>query len=161
MQCVGGVLGKAGMYVFYCVDLEQGRLGSRNVPLGPDEGAARYSGLKGIQESAWSLHSVVIAGVSEPIEDYCVFCVHLTPALPRCASHKHVFEWLTMHLQSGALARSEWDVPTAEPPLLDFYTAATVYSLHARSHLPSGMLTPALMHADACTATLCKPQARF
>ena len=164
-----------------------------------------------------------MAGVSEPIEYYCVFCVHLTPALPRCASHKHVFECLSMHLQSGALARSEWDVPTAEPPLLHFYpaptvyslldrshlpsrmlkpalprcashkhvfeclsmhlqsgaltrsewdvptaeppllhfyTAATVCSLHARSHLPSGMLTPALMHADACTATLCKQKAR-
>ena len=96
----------------------------------------------------------VMAGVSEPIEYYCVFCVHLTPALPRCASHKHVFECLSMHLQSGALARSEWDVPTAEPPLLHFYPAPTVYSLLARSHLPN-------THAQACTATLCKPQACF
>ena len=48
--------------------MEQGRLSSRDVPFGPDEGAALYSGLQGIQECAWSMHSVaracVKAGVS-------------------------------------------------------------------------------------------------
>ena len=38
----------------------QGRLSSRDVPFEPGEGAARYSGLEGIQEFAWSLHSVAV-----------------------------------------------------------------------------------------------------
>ena len=31
---------KAGIFDWYCVDLEQGRLSSRDVPFGPDEGSA-------------------------------------------------------------------------------------------------------------------------
>ena len=33
---------KAGLFDWYCVDLEQGRLNSRDVPFGPDEGSAWY-----------------------------------------------------------------------------------------------------------------------
>jgi len=74
----------------------------------------------------------------------------LKPALPRCASHKHVFECLSMHLQSGALARSEWDVPTAEPPLLHFYTAATAYSC-SRLHCHAVQAISTNLIAFRCT----------
>ena len=110
-------------------------------------------GKAGIVEDYW--------GQSEPI--LYLSRAH-THSLPEMRLHikslctiKHISVEEHAPVQSGALARSEWDVPAAEPPLLHFYTAPTVYSLLARSHLPSRMLTPALMHADACTATLCKP----
>ena len=38
----------------------QGRLSSKDVPFGPDEGAARQRRLKSIQECAWSMHSVAV-----------------------------------------------------------------------------------------------------
>ena len=50
-------------------------LNSRDVPFGPDEGVARYRGLQGIQECAWSMHSVarvcVKAGVCVGRQEIC------------------------------------------------------------------------------------------
>ena len=57
----------------------QGGLSSKDVPFGPDEGVALYSGLQGIQECAWSLHSVaracVKAGVCGKAGNVDVYCV--------------------------------------------------------------------------------------
>ena len=101
----------------------------------------------------------------------------LTPALPRCARHKHIFECFLLQLQSGALVRFEWNVPRLRSPQHHFHPSnhsifllsriltpalqRTYSRMHctathilpcSRSHLPAHILRPALMHADACTA---------